>query len=90
MILPGTAILTVHFRPSRGVNSADGFDVCNPLWARLGAVPRLQFKGAYDGNVWIKHPGESDGDRNDDQQNCHGGPASGQWWPQGARRLMAS
>ena len=70
--------------------SADGFDVCNPLWARLGAVPRLQFKGAYDGNVWIKHPGESDGDRNDDQQNCHGGPPSGQWWPQGARRLMAS
>ena len=25
-------------------------------------------------NLWIKTPGESDGE-------CHGGPAAGAWWP---------
>lgn len=71
-----------------GKKPTDGNDVCNPTWARLGAAPKLRFEGAFDGTIWIKHPGESDGDRNDGQQNCHGGPPSGQWWPTGARRLM--
>lgn len=56
-------------------------DVCNPTWARVGAAPKLRFKGSFDGTLWIKHPGESDG-------TCNGGPSSGEWWPDGARRLM--
>jgi endoglucanase len=60
-------------------------DVCNPTWARVGAKPHLVFQGRLDGYLWIKHPGESDGDGGP----CHGGPASGVWWPDGARRLMS-
>lgn len=56
-------------------------DVCNPLAARLGAAPRLLFRGAFDGRLWIKLPGESDGP-------CNGGPGSGEFFPTGACRLM--
>ncbi|MER5876786.1 glycoside hydrolase family 6 protein [Streptomyces sp. NPDC001910] len=34
-----------------------------------GAEPAL------DAYLWIKRPGESDGE-------CEGGPAAGQWWPE--------
>ncbi|GAA5155716.1 hypothetical protein GCM10023340_41720 [Nocardioides marinquilinus] len=54
---------------------------CNPGWARLGPRPALVFRGPYDGGLWIKRPGESDG-------YCNGGPAAGAWWPEGARRLL--
>jgi endoglucanase len=56
-------------------------DVINPTWARLGARPRLVFKGALDGTLWVKHPGESDGPVN-------GGPSSGQWCDTLADRLL--
>lgn len=56
-------------------------DVCNPLKARIGAAPRLVFDGAYDGSLWVKLPGESDGP-------CNGGPSSGEFFPTGACRLM--
>lgn len=56
-------------------------DVINPAWARLGARPRLVFKGALDGTLWVKHPGESDGPVN-------GGPSSGQWCDFLADRLL--
>jgi endoglucanase len=61
-------------------NPVDG-DVCNPVWARLGRPPQLLFQGAYDGGLWIKHPGESDGP-------CNGGPSSGQWSDLLADRLL--
>jgi endoglucanase len=61
--------------------SADGYDVINPTWARIGKKPRLTFKGAFDGTLWVKHPGESDGYEN-------GGPASGQWCDFLADRLL--
>ena len=35
-----------------------------------------------DAELWIKRPGESDG-------TCNGGPAAGQWWPEGAAELAA-
>jgi len=60
---------------------ADGYDVINPTWARIGAKPRLRFQGAFDGTLWVKHPGESDGYQN-------GGPASGQWCDYLADRLL--
>jgi endoglucanase len=56
-------------------------DVCNPVWARVGTPPRLVFRRAYDGSLWIKHPGESDGP-------CNGGPSAGQWSDLLADRLL--
>lgn len=61
--------------------SADGWDVINPTWARVGRKPRLVLKGQFDGTLWVKHPGESDGYEN-------GGPASGQWCDFLADRLL--
>ena len=61
--------------------SADGYDEINPTWARIGRPPRLIFDGAFDGTLWVKHPGESDGERN-------GGPASGVWCDFLADRLL--
>ena len=61
--------------------SSDGFDVINPTWARVGAKPRLVFDGAFDGTLWVKHPGESDG-------TVNGGPPSGQWCDFLADRLL--
>ena len=61
--------------------SSDGYDVINPTWARLGRPPKLVFDGAFDGTLWVKHPGESDGQVND------GGP-SGQWCDLLADRLI--
>lgn len=58
-------------------------DVCNPLTARVGAAPKLRFNGAFDGNLWVKLPGESDGP-------CNGGPSSGEFFPTGACRLMGT
>jgi endoglucanase len=56
-------------------------EVCNQTWARIGATPKLLLQGAYDGRLWVKHPGESDG-------TCNGGPASGQWCDLLADRLL--
>lgn len=47
---------------------------CNPPRQGLGVKPRLSTsKGALDGYLWVKRPGESDG-------ACNGGPGAGQWW----------
>lgn len=56
-------------------------DVINPPWARLGAAPRLVFRGAFDGRLWVKRPGESDG-------YAHDGPGAGQWCDRLADRLL--
>ncbi len=53
----------------------------NPYWARVGQPPRLLFDGAFDGRLWIKHPGESDGQVN-------GGGPSGEWCDNLADRLL--
>nr|WP_246416339.1 glycoside hydrolase family 6 protein [Nocardioides luti] len=64
-----------------GGTPPNGYDVCNPTWARLGKPPRLQFDGAFDGTLWVKNPGESDGP-------CNGGPDSGLWCDFLADRLL--
>ncbi|GHJ60673.1 glucanase [Nocardioides sp. OK12] len=56
-------------------------DVTNPTWARLGKPPKMRFDGRFDGTLWVKHPGESDGPVN-------GGPSSGQWCDLLADRLL--
>ncbi|WP_435747385.1 glycoside hydrolase family 6 protein [Nocardioides sp. SYSU DS0663] len=58
-----------------------GGDVINPTWARLGRAPKLIFDGGFDGTLWIKHPGESDGSAN-------GGNDPGQWCDLLADRLL--
>lgn len=59
----------------------DDNQVLNPYWAKVGKPPRLVFDGAFDGTLWVKHPGESDGQVN-------GGPPSGQWCDNLADRLL--
>jgi endoglucanase len=56
---------------------------CNPLGRRVGTAPRTDTAGAHaDAYLWIKHPGESDGEcgRND--------PRSGLFMPQYAIDLV--
>jgi endoglucanase len=56
-------------------------DFCNPTTARVGRAPKIVNKDNVDAYLWVKHPGESDG-------QCNGGPTAGQWWPAGARLLL--
>jgi endoglucanase len=63
------------------VPSSDGNDVINPTWARVGKPPKLRFDGSFDGTLWVKHPGESDG-------YVNGGNSSGKWCFMLADRLL--
>lgn len=67
---------------SGGGTPPNGYDVCNPGWARLGKPPKLRFDGAFDATLWVKNPGESDGP-------CSGGPDAGLWCDFLADRLLA-
>jgi len=54
---------------------------CNPPGRSVGTTPSGVDDGsAQDANLWIKNPGESDGE-------CNGGPPAGQWWPSQALEL---
>lgn len=70
-------------RNGAGRNGPENGDVCNPVDARLGLPPQLRFQGAFDGRLWVKLPGESDGP-------CNGGPGSGEFFPTGACRLLGT
>ncbi len=66
-------------RNGAGPSTAEGW--CNPSIARLGRRPTMRRVGARDGFLWVKRPGESDGD-------CgKGTPPAGHWWPDGALAL---
>ncbi|WP_370288863.1 glycoside hydrolase family 6 protein [Nocardioides sp.] len=55
---------------------------CNPPSARVGATPRWVSGRPLDALLWVKPPGESDGE-------CgRGEPSAGAWWPAGALRLL--
>ena len=79
--VPGKRYLIDTSRNGNRTPSPDGWDVLNPTWARIGKLPRLLFQGAFDGRLWVKHPGESDG-------TVNGGPPSGQWCDFLADRLL--
>ncbi|MFD7527475.1 glycoside hydrolase family 6 protein [Streptomyces sp. NPDC059849] len=65
--------------PYRG--GAPGEDWCNPPGRALGDPPTTDTgDGLVDAHLWIKRPGESDGD-------CGGGPKAGAWWPEYALGL---
>ena len=54
---------------------------CNPAGRALGASPTVNTGNELiDALLWVKRPGESDGE-------CNGGPAAGVWWPEYALGL---
>ncbi|MFC9857859.1 MULTISPECIES: glycoside hydrolase family 6 protein [unclassified Streptomyces] len=54
---------------------------CNPPGRALGEPPTTRTgDDLVDAYLWIKRPGESDGD-------CGGGPKAGAWWPEYALEL---
>ncbi|MFF3373019.1 glycoside hydrolase family 6 protein [Streptomyces sp. NPDC002680] len=64
--------------PLRG-DSSDAW--CNPPGRALGTRPTTRTgEPALDAYLWIKRPGESDGE-------CRGGPTAGRWWPEYALGL---
>ena len=55
---------------------------CNPWGRKIGERTTSQTgNGLVDGYLWLKVPGESDG-------NCNGGPSAGTWWPDFALSLV--
>lgn len=56
---------------------------CNPAGRALGEVPSTVPVGNQDALLWIKQPGESDGE-------CNGGPAAGVWWTSAANELATN
>ncbi|MFN3948322.1 glycoside hydrolase family 6 protein [Microbacterium sp.] len=65
---------------SRNGAGPAGSEWCNPAGRLVGSPGGSYGDGVVDTNLWIKPPGESDGD-------CNGGPAAGTWWPAAATEL---
>jgi endoglucanase len=70
-------------RNGRGPAPQDAW--CNPPGRALGTPPRTRDLPSrlVDALLWIKRPGESDGE-------CHGGPPAGAWWRDYALELARS
>lgn len=75
--LPGLHAIVDTAR--NGAASA-GSEWCNPPGQTIGEPGGTYGDDVVDTNLWIKPPGESDGP-------CHGAPAAGVWWPEGAVAL---
>ncbi|KQW45165.1 hypothetical protein ASC77_20545 [Nocardioides sp. Root1257] len=59
-------------------------DWCNPPGRAFGTDPgAVSGGGNLDAFVWVKPPGESDGE-------CNGGPAAGQFWPERTMELASA
>lgn len=61
-------------------------DWCNPPDRAYGQDPTAAPQGSpphLDAYVWVKPPGESDGE-------CHGGPPAGEFWPERALAMASS
>lgn len=66
---------------SRNGNGSNG-QWCNPSGMAIGQKPTTNTgNSVVDAFLWIKTPGESDG-------NCNGGPSAGQWWSSYADQLV--
>ena len=66
---------------SRNGNGWNG-EWCNPSGRAIGHVPTTTTgHGLVDAYLWVKPPGESDGE-------CNGGPSAGTWWPEYALELV--
>jgi len=67
---------------SRNGNGPYGNEWCNPPGRALGHPPTVYTRHELcDAYLWIKVPGESDG-------NCNGGPNAGTFWVEQARELV--
>ena len=70
--LLGQDHLTYVLDTSRnGANNPPPPEVCNPEGQAIGKAPRIMDQGNLKAYVWVKRPGESDGD------GCRGGAGSG-------------
>ena len=65
---------------SRNGAGPAGSQWCNPGGRLVGAASGAYGDGVVDTTLWIKPPGESDGE-------CNGGPPAGTWWPDAAIEL---
>ncbi|MGP3535818.1 glycoside hydrolase family 6 protein [Microbacterium sp. RD1] len=65
---------------SRNGAGPAGAEWCNPPGRLVGDPGGEYGDDVVDTNVWIKPPGESDGE-------CNGGPDAGVWWPEAAVEL---
>lgn len=65
---------------SRNGAGPAGPEWCNPPGRLVGDPGGMYGDGVVDTNLWIKPPGESDGE-------CNGGPVAGAWWPESAVEL---
>jgi endoglucanase len=64
-----------------GNGPASGNEWCNPAGRALGnRATASTGNSLVDAYLWLKNPGESDG-------NCNGGPSAGVWWPEYALGL---
>lgn len=64
-----------------GLGPAADLAWCNPAGRALGTAPTVNTgHQLVDALLWVKRPGESDGE-------CNGGPAAGVWWPEYALGL---
>jgi endoglucanase len=63
-----------------GLGPTPDLEWCNPPGRALGGPPSTATAAPVDALLWIKPPGESDGE-------CNGGPAPGLWWPEYALGL---
>jgi endoglucanase len=75
---------------SRNGNGTGDGNWCNPNGTAFGTTPTLQTgSGLIDAYLWIKDPGESDGQCGATQAGTSA-PAAGVWWPQYALMLAAN
>jgi endoglucanase len=74
-----------HYIIDSGRNGFGGADDwCNPSGRAFGTDPGpVSDLGNLDAYVWVKPPGESDGE-------CNGGPPAGEFWPERALELAAA
>lgn len=64
-----------------GLGPAPDLAWCNPAGRAVGTAPTVNTGNQLvDALLWVKRPGESDGE-------CNGGPAAGVWWPEYALGL---
>lgn len=74
-----------HYVIDSGRNGRGSTDEwCNPAGRAFGREPEVVDDGsALDAYLWVKPPGESDGE-------CQGGPAAGEFWPERALEMGAA